>query len=171
MNTFQLKSFEANLKAFIEPLTLSEFIALTEWFTYDLAATPFVAPNELCLKFITEFFGDETFVRILSDVRGENKSFLKSSLSERDLFETIRSGLTQIAFFKLRRLHAEKPKGLILAKADKKNLNKILAEHGAMLRYQLEDEDFIRNSDSEGDELVEEKKRHLAFIEKLGIIK
>lgn len=62
----------------------------------------------------------------------------------------------------------EKP---LFTKDEKQMLSEIMYEHKAMLEYQLEDDKFIRNSDEEGEELVEIKKKHLNFLEKFGSLK
>lgn len=172
MNQLEIKSINKHLTEFAKTLTNTQLIGLVEWFCYKSLETPFEAPNDIAKKFIDTFFGEFVFANILSDERGHNNYFLKSSLSERELYNFMRIGLLQESFFRLKDSvdkPVAKPKEDKLTLQDKKDLRDILKEHNAMLEYQLEDEsDIIKTG---GQELLDEKKRHKEFIKKFGKLK
>lgn len=171
MNQQQINSITKHLNAFIEKLTNEELVGLIRYICYKALATPFEKPDKIASAFIDEFFGEITWAKILSDERDSTKIFMSASLTERELVRHMRIALMQESFFRLAEItdkpKIKKVKTSNLSKEDKKDLTDILVEHRAMLKYQLEDEDAIRSVDEEaGDKLVDEKKKHLAFIEK-----
>lgn len=168
MKDFQIKSIADNLNEYVKDFTNEELATLVDEYCYGVLETPFRKPSEMTMKFANEFIGEVEFARVITDVRNPDKLFLSSKDSTRELVRMLSMALMEKSFVRFEKLLKSKP--IILSKEDKKNLREIRDEHEAMLKYQLEDEDAIRNTDSEeGQALVDEKKRHLFFLENLEI--
>lgn len=167
-----------NLTQFTDKLNDIDFIKLTNY-VCRLDDDSETKPDGFIAEFISEFFGDKEWEEMISDERGEQKYFFKSSASTRDLARTIRIGLMQKGFIRLsKNTKSAKPVVTVkqnkLSKQDKDDLIDILVEHKAMLEYQLEDESsIIQTADdvAEGKQLVKDKKRYVKVIEKLDSLK
>lgn len=152
MRLLEIKSIQSNLTAFLKPLSLEDFIELVDYINYAVLETPFKAPNTIAKAFIEEFFSEEIFAKLISDIRDPDKFFRSASISERALFDNLRIALMQESYFKLKQVKDVRPiikKKEKLTPKDKTVLLEILDEHQKMLEYQLEDESFIHNLDNQ----------------------
>lgn len=196
MNQQQFTSLNANVKAFCKPLNDEQLIDLTDFLNYRCYDKE--EPTGFIKDFIEEFFSLRLWDENLYDEIEKPAFFNKASMTDKELIRLVRVGLLQECFFRSyvnlkvkktlvdttnepkpfvsreegAKLRADKPKGPKeekLSTQDKKDLKDILTEHHAMLKYQLEDEDGVREAG--GNELVEEKKRHQKFINKFFKLK
>lgn len=170
---FVRQSIIANVSAFVKDLSNVELYDLVMFVCY----TPNIAPThnvetETQRRFVDEVLGENDWRMYMNDLINKPQYFLSSSASFRTNLELIEKILHSEVFFRFQDCMTpkvvEKP---LFTKGEKQTLTEILEEHKAMLEYQLEDEDFIRNCDEDGEELVELKKKHLTFLEKFGSLK
>jgi DNA-binding MarR family transcriptional regulator len=171
MNELQHKSLDANLDRFCKDLSDSELSELTDFLVYGCYSEE---PKEWVKDFIDDFIGNKEWAQNLADEKNPPQYFFKATRNTQEIVRLVRIGLLEKSFHRFSAL-TRNPL-VSLTKSDKKNLKEILHEHKTMLEYQLEDEDFIRNSVGyvgydEGEELVDEKKRHLKFLETFGLSK
>jgi len=166
MNELQQKSFDANLDRVEKALSDAELAELTNFLLYDCYTEK---PSKFVAEFIEEFFGNKEWADNLSDEIKKPEYFFKASRNSQELIRLVRIALLEKSFNRFSKLV---PK-VVLTKEEKTSLKEILEEHQAMLEYQLEDEDFIRNSvgDEESEELVASKRKHLEFLEKFDNLK
>lgn len=169
MNQLQLDSLDANLDRVEKALSDAELAELTNFLLYDCYTEK---PSKFVAEFIEEFFGNKEWADNLSDEIKKPQYFFKASRNTQELIRLVRIALLEKSLNRFSKLVPKKPK-VVLTKEDKTSLKEILEEHQAMLEYQLEDEDFIRNSvdEEEGEELVASKRKHLEFLEKFGNLK
>lgn len=172
MNDIVRKSLIANVTGFTKDLTDLEVKDLVGFICYMPSYKPTLdIDNDVQRKFVDEILGSDEWSNYIGDLI-KLPIFLKSSGSFRTNLEFIEKILHSEAYFRfenvLNNLKKEKAK---LPSAEKTILKNILDEHKAMLEYQLEDEDFIRNCDNEGEEFIDEKRRHLKFLEEFKISK
>ncbi len=169
---FVRQSIIANVSAFVKDLSNVEIYDLTMFVCY----TPNVAPthnteNETQRRFVDEVLGADDWRLYINDLI-KKPYFLSSSGSFRSNLELIEKILHSEVFFRFQDCMTpkvvEKP---LFTRDEKRTLGEIIGEHKAMLEYQLEDEDFIRNCGEDGEELVDLKKKHLNFLEKFGSLK
>lgn len=169
---FVRKSIIANVSAFVKDLSNVELYDLVMFVCY----TPNIAPThnvetETQRRFVGEVLGSN-WTLYINDLINKPQYFLSCPHSFRSNLEFIEKILHSEVFFRFQDCMTpkvvEKP---LFTKGEKQTLTEILKEHKEMLEYQLEDEDFIRNCDEDGEELVELKKKHLTFLEKFGSLK
>ena len=170
---FVRQSIIANVGAFVKELSNVELYDLVMFVCY----TPNVAPthnieNDIQRRFVDEILGAENWRMYNNDLIHKPQYFLSCPHSFRSNLEFIEKILHSEVFVRFQGVMipkvVEKP---LFTRDEKRTLTEILDEHKAMLEYQLEDEDFIRNCDEDGEELVELKKKHLTFLEKFGSLK
>jgi hypothetical protein len=163
MNDLQAKSLDANLTTFVKPLSDKKLVELTNFLVYRYATDQ---PEKWVLDFVHEFVGEKDWNDVLSDEIKKPEYFNKASRNAHELVRVIRIWLLEESFRRFQ-LSLVKPKNILEPK-DKASLIEILDEHKAMLEYQLEDEDAIRSVGEDGEELVQEKKKHLKFLENVA---
>lgn len=185
---FVRQSIIANVSAFVKKISDVELFDLVMFVCY----TPNVAPthsieNDVQRKFVDEVLGASDWKDYIDDLI-KKPYFFKCSYSFKTNLDFIEKILHSEVYFRFQATLSpqvgekvvvkEKEKVVIkyvdkplLTKSEKGTLSEILSEHKAMLEYQLEDEDAIRNCDDEGEALVDQKKKHLGFIEKFGKLK
>lgn len=173
MNDFQLQSLDANLDKFCENLSDAELYQLIDYLLYGCyTETPKDWVKDFIEDFIEDFIGTKEWEDNLSDEINKPKYFNKASGNTKELVRIVRVFLLAKSFERFSKLLKKEPK-VVLSKEEKSTLKEILVDHQAMLEYQLEDEDFIRNSvgDEDGEALVEMKRKQLEFLEKFGGLK
>lgn len=74
--TFQQKSFQANMDAFLEKLDNLEFYQLTNFLNTTFYDTE---PNEIQAEFIDEFFGNKDWDGFINDYRGTANKYIMSN--------------------------------------------------------------------------------------------
>lgn len=158
-----LKSLEKNLDNYCKTLSDAELAELTDFLLYGCYNSE---PNEWVKEFIDDFFDFKEWEKNLSDEVNPPQNFFKANRNTSDLIRTVRLGLLELSFHRFNK--TVKNNITQLDKTEKLILKDILTEHKAMLEYQLEDEDFTRNSDKDGEAFLEEKKKHVEFINKFG---
>ena len=167
MNELQLKSLDANMDKFCKELSDSKLSELTDFLCYGCYSEE---PKTWVKDFIDDFIGEKEWADNLSDEIKQPECFSKATINTQEIVRLVRISLLEKSFHRFSAL-TKKPLST-LTKSDEKNLKEILHEHKAMLEYQLEDEDSIINSvGDDGEELVDEKKRHLKFLETFGLSK
>jgi hypothetical protein len=173
MKDFEIKSIQVNLDTFLKGVDNDSFLELVDWICCHSLSKPLSEHPPLAKKFAIEFIGEKEYTNLYLDSINPEVIFFKADFSTRELIRHMRIALMQESYFRLKAANKQKPKQaaksseitLTLNKADHKNLIEILVEHEAMLRYQLEDTDAIRETDKEqGEKLVKEKIRHQGFL-------
>lgn len=168
---FVRQSIIANVGDFVKKISDVELFDLVNFVCYS----PNIAPthnieNDVQRRFVDEVLGASDWSDYIDDLI-KKPMFFKCSYSFKANLDFIEKILHSEVYFRFQNtltpkvVEVKKPK---LTKNEKLMLTDILAEHKAMLEYQLEDEDYIRNCDDDGDEFVDMKKNHLTFLEKLG---
>lgn len=169
MNDFQLQSLDANLDNFCKDLSDVELAKLTDFLSFGCYTEQ---PSDWIKDFIDDFIGKKEWEDNLSDEIKKPEYFNKATGNTKELVRIVRVSLLAKSFERFLRLLKKEAK-VVLSKEEKSTLKEILVDHQAMLEYQLEDEDFIRNSvgDEDGEALVEMKRKQLEFLEKFGGLK
>jgi hypothetical protein len=169
MIDFQLESLNTNLDNFCKDLSDTELAELTDFLSFGCYTEQ---PSDWVKDFIDDFIGTKEWGDNLSDEVKKPEFFNKASINTQEIVRIVRISLMVKSFTRFKKVVKKEPK-VVLSKEDKSTLKEILRDHQAMLEYQLEDEDFIRNSvgDEDGEELVVLKRKQLDFLEKFGGVK
>lgn len=157
-----LKSLEKNLDNYCKTLSDAELAELTDFLLYGCYNSE---PNEWVKEFIDDFFGLSEWADNLTDEINPKKYFFKASSNTSELIRTVRICLLELSFHRFNK--TVKNRLAQLDETEKSTLKDILTEHKAMLEYQLEDEDFIRNLDESGEGFIKEKQKQVEFLNKL----
>lgn len=172
MNNLQTESLAANVKAFCEKLSVKELTEVTMYVVY-MSTVETYTPSDTTKTFIDEIFGAKLWASNQYDEIKKPEFISRTSRNDQEFVRMVRIGLLQEYFWRTKEIARETTnkteKIEILSTQDKKDLHDILKEHKHMLDYQLEDEETVRKVG--GEELVEEKRRHLSFIEKFWKLK
>lgn len=184
MNTLQLDSIHANVKGFCKDITLADLREITMYVCYNSTDLNYKL-SPLTKEFILQMFGEKLWKDNQDDEIKKPEFFCKVSRNDQELIRLVRIGLLQEHFWRsekasdftelktavkdLEKKVDLKPDGYKLPSEDKTILTEILKEHQAMLEYQLEDKRSVKAAG--GQELVDEKERHLKFIKKFWKLK
>lgn len=164
MNDLLTQSLLKNVSNYCKSLSDSDLAELTDFLCYGCYERE---PKDWVKEFIDDFIGEKEWVDNLRDEKNPPAYFFKATSNTKEIIRLVRIDLLQESFSRFSYLL--KNPLVSLSGSDKTNLKEILGEHKAMLEYQLEDEDSIVNSCEDGQELLDEKKRHLNFLGNLEI--